>query len=500
MKWPANILAFISIRKNALALIFVLNLLLHLPFFNLPPQGTHVWRQCNTLAVARNFYEEDMNILKPRVDRRGTSDGVTGMQFPLYEYGLACVYKITGEHFWAHRLYSFIITCIGLLFFYLLLSRIFNPFIAFAGAWGLCWSPELYYHGINALPDILALSASVAGAYYFTRWRDERTLGVLTTSLICLTIAGLVKLQFLAIGAPIAFIVLRDAYQRKITSPTLLLLAGYGAVAVGIPILWYKHANNMIAQSGLADFGIHTEPVSSISALLNTVQHNLISDLPEVLLNYAGFVLFLSGIISFFKQKEMRSKFLLPALCWLGVLGVYYVMLSARFAQHAYYFIAFLPLLIIAVAIGANWLKEKGFLTILLLLLIAQPILAVVRIVPARWVESKTAVPVELYNETTRNALQNAVPKDAVCLVGPDVSGCIFYYYLHKKGFGFDSYQALKSPTASHYSAIEEAVSKGAQYLITNSDSVKTDISLSQYYYRIETIQGNFAVIKLQQP
>ena len=47
--------------------------------------GLHVWRQCNTMAVARNFYEEGMDILRPRVDRRGSTDGVTGMQFPSYE-------------------------------------------------------------------------------------------------------------------------------------------------------------------------------------------------------------------------------------------------------------------------------------------------------------------------------------------------------------------------------------------------------------------------------
>jgi len=275
------------------------------------------------------------------------------------------------------------------------------------------------------------------------------------------------------------------------------LLVGYGAVAVGIPLLWYKHANGMIAQSGLADFGIHTEPVATLGAFLNTLQHNLVSDLPEVLLNYAGFVLFLLGLFTFFKQKEMRSKYLLPALCWLGVLAVYYVALSARFAQHAYYFIAFLPLLFIAVAIGANRLKEKDFLILLLVILIAQPILAVVRIVPARWVESKTAVPVELYNKTTRTALQNAIPNNAICLVGPDVSGCIFYYYLHKKGFGFDSYQALKNTTNSHSSAMEEAISNGAQYLITNSDSVVTDSTLKPYYKQVITTQGKFKIIAL---
>ena len=45
--------------------------LLHVKYIDLPPVGFHQWRQTQTLSVARNYYEEGMNILQPRVDNRG---------------------------------------------------------------------------------------------------------------------------------------------------------------------------------------------------------------------------------------------------------------------------------------------------------------------------------------------------------------------------------------------------------------------------------------------
>ena len=75
----------------------------HRNHMHLEARGLHVWRQCNTLAVARNYYQEDMNILKPRVDHRKGTDGVTGMAFPLYEYLLASIYKEFGFKPYTHR-------------------------------------------------------------------------------------------------------------------------------------------------------------------------------------------------------------------------------------------------------------------------------------------------------------------------------------------------------------------------------------------------------------
>ena len=39
-----------------------------------------------------------MNILQPRVDRRNATNGVTGMQFPSYEWLVAGGYQLFGFH------------------------------------------------------------------------------------------------------------------------------------------------------------------------------------------------------------------------------------------------------------------------------------------------------------------------------------------------------------------------------------------------------------------
>ena len=149
----------------------IISAISHLPFINLGPRSVHVWRQCNTLAVARNFYQEDMDIMNPRVDRRLDSNGVTGMQFPSYEYIVALGYKTFGLHNWVHRLVSLLITFWGAIGMFLLSRLLLKHDIA-AGFAALAYtfSPDLYYFGFSALPDILALGSSVWGLYYFLKW------------------------------------------------------------------------------------------------------------------------------------------------------------------------------------------------------------------------------------------------------------------------------------------------------------------------------------------
>ncbi|HEY1046066.1 MAG TPA: hypothetical protein VGF79_06465, partial [Bacteroidia bacterium] len=151
-------------RKDiAIALWLILfSFLTHLPFLNLPPCGAHVWRQCNTLAMSRNFCEEGGKITEARIDRRNETNGITGSHFPLYEYVLGQVYKVFGTSDSIARVYSLLIFTIGLfgffrLTFYFSDNRI-NNFIVTLIFGSI---PQLYYDSINALPDILALSLSI---------------------------------------------------------------------------------------------------------------------------------------------------------------------------------------------------------------------------------------------------------------------------------------------------------------------------------------------------
>jgi hypothetical protein len=60
----------------------------------------HVWRQTQTQATVRAFYEEDMHILHPRRDERGDGEGLFLMEFPLMQWTVAAIWKVTGPQLW----------------------------------------------------------------------------------------------------------------------------------------------------------------------------------------------------------------------------------------------------------------------------------------------------------------------------------------------------------------------------------------------------------------
>lgn len=76
-----------------------------------------------------------------------------------------------------------------------------------------------------------------------------------------------------------------------------------------------------------------------------------------------------------------------------------------------------------------KWVKYIAYICLYLV-----PVFAVIRIYPSRWVTNDHLLPDELYYANTRQVLQKAVPDNILCIVGPDESGAIFLYMLHKKG------------------------------------------------------------------
>jgi hypothetical protein len=312
-----------------------LNFLLHAPFFRLPPASIHVWRQSNTMAVARNFYEEGMNILKPRVDRRNDTDGITGMQFPSYEWVVAGSYHLFGFHEWLPRFINWLLYMAGVVAFYELVRRISGAdWLGAVGAWCLAWSPEMYYHGINALPDILALAASIAGLLWFVRWRETGKPGTLVLSLAAVALGGLTKLQFLVVGFPIAVFVVRDLLTRRLAWSQLAQLAVYAVLAVGVPLAWYAYALKLIETSGLADFGLEIRPATDLATGLGILKRNLLSDWTEMLLGYGAVGLLLVGLWRLLRHAPVRHPWFWPGVAWSLALAAYYLIELRQMQAH----------------------------------------------------------------------------------------------------------------------------------------------------------------------
>ncbi len=465
---------------------------------NLPPQSIHVWRQCSTLAVARNFYEEDMNILKPRLDDRMDRDGVTGTQFPSYEYLVALGYELFGEHYWVHRTVSFLIYFLGAWGIYELFFILFqSAWAATIGAWSFCWSPELFYFGISALPDVTALTASLWGLVFFVRWFKSGEKVPYGLSLVLTTLGGLTKIQYLVIGFPIAVMVVME--KKKYSLNQILMMIFFAFTSVGLTLGWYFRAVHLIQTSGLNDYDIGFTPAPGWLWALKVVWHNAHSEIPELILNYATFIFFVVGIFAWFKKKKMESGWFWPLAAWgMAVLAYYFIELG-KMDVHSYYLLPFLPLLLVFVVRGGLALKDSKFAWLFVFLLFAQPIVAFFRIVPPRFWAKDKAVPQELYVEASREKLEEAVPRNALCVIGEDNSRAIYFYFLHKKGFAFTELGDLTA-LSDGSPQLERDIQQGAQYLYTDDSQVAESNVLKPYLESKVLKEGDFQVFKLVQP
>jgi hypothetical protein len=494
------VIEFFNKKKPLLISLLFLNILIHLPFLSFPPLSIHTWKQCNIMATSRNFYEEDMNILKPRVDRRLDTDGVTGMHFPLYENLVAMLWKITGFNETVPRVFTLIIFSFCIWVFYELCFIIFRSgFMAAVGAWSLCWSPELFYHSINALPDILAFASALSGLYFFLKWDDSRKIHFIFWAILFTTIAGLTKLPNLIIGFPIAAIVIKGLIQKKYISRDFLLLALFALVSLGISFTWYFYSIKLQEDSGLMDFALFVKPLEDWTKALPILERNLISDMIELFLNFAGFALFCFGLLSIFKNKKWHSVWFIPVMAWIAGMLIHYLINLRMMDVHQYYLIPLFPVLFFCAALGANYLLEKKYTIFLVLLLCIQPVLAAIRIIPPRWINANKSEPHEFYNKTLRAELENATPLKDLIITGPEDSGCILFYFLHKKGFGFLYPTELLELQPNKKTKIKDYIDRGAKYLYTNNPEVYNNNNLKPYFGRTIKVVGSFRVIELKQ-
>ena len=449
-----------SSKSKGLFIIFSFYLISHILFLTLPPKGSHIWRQCHTSTVARNFVEEGMNIFQPRIDNRGNGNGITGMQFPSFEYTVALLSKVIGYSDGLNRIVAFLYFGLGIWYFYALLAFLFkNNTVSFCGTWAFTFSPILYYHSITALPDILALSASIAGLYYFLVWNENRNLLVFILSLFFTTLAGLTKLQYLAIGFPIAVLIFSSFCNKKYAVKDLILLAIFGIVSVGLSLAWYDYALYLIETSGLRDFGISFKPAENLTIALYILWVNLYSDFTEKLINIPNLIPFGFALYWIIKYKTISvQKFWMYSI-WAAALFAYHIIELQQMDVHTYYMFPYLPLIFIIAAKGYALLLEKQKYLLVLLILISLPIIAIAGTFH-NFINDSKNLPKDFFITEERNALDKIIPDNAFTLLGPDQSHCIYLYFTHTKGLTFGNAKEFNKQW------LKNGIEKGATYLI----------------------------------
>ena len=465
-------------------------LLVHRPDISKDIIGRHNWRQSQTMWNIRNFARHDGNILNPRVSHYNTPNGTNlyRYEFPIMQWAMGMSQKLVGENILFVRLFTFLITTIGLIGFYKMLVLIgINGWQALLGAYFYLWSPIIYYFSINPIPDNLALAASVWYLYFIKAYWSNSERRHLLSACLLLLLATLSKLPFLMFSIVSIYLFFKEfILSQKRNSKELIRYCLMHLILFLPALTWYLwvmpgwggnditrgiFANNMDHKMFRDILGYHISTMFPLRILY-----------PSVL------VFFILGIGTIRKER-LRAGWI------IALASVTFIYLALQFntigKDHDYYMMPFLPWMFVIVAIGLKPLIKsenvfkKAFLYIMIL---SAPIVSYITCKDF-WTVEKSFFNKDAY--TYQSELKSAVPNEAICIIANDRSKFIFSYLIDKMGYVFhdDQLQILW---------IEDMImNKGAKYLYTDSRVIEEEEGFHKVIKRRIMERGSISVYEL---
>lgn len=453
--------------------------------------GMHAWRQTQTQTNTINFLEEGGSILYPKRNDRGAGDGVFRQEFPLYQWLTAKVYAGIGERPSVMRGVSFALTILTVFGLYFWLARISDDkLIAAITAGAFAFSPTFFYHGFNPMPDNLALCfgawslATFQMATIRTSKRWWFLLGLLLAG------ASLVKLPFILYYAlPGGWLLW---HRKELGLGQFFTKSALLSLGVVLPAAWYMtvipewQGNNIVGGVLSVSYGW--------SRLFDYFQHNLISTLPELLLNFAAVPAFAYGLYRVVVERTRLYR-QYGYFGWLGLalLLFFFYELHALGKAHDYYLYPYLPVIFLVVCFGlVQWgkaQKNKRLKYLLPGLLVLAPLFCFLRMQHA-WDPADPGFNPDLY--VFREDLRSAVPDDALVITGIDPSPFIYLYYLRKKGWLINNEMTEE--------AWQKMIADGAKFLYLDTKSLTVKPWMEPYLQREVVKRGSFQVYQLSEP
>jgi hypothetical protein len=333
----------------------LLGLALRLIELQAPLIDGQAWRQADSGAIARNFYEEGYTLFHPRVDWRGTTPGYVEMNFPLYSFLVACLYGLLGGvHEWAGRLLSALCSTAGAGLLYLLVRELGGSRWSgrLAALFFLIFPLNLFY-GRAFMPEALMLLLSIGALLAFARWTRTGRQGDFALAALAAGLCFMVKIPTLYLGFPLVALAWAAWGWAFLRRP--LPWAYLGLVLIP-PAVWYWHAHQLFAQTGLT-FGIwgsqgYDKWAQGLLAS-GDFYRTLLVRLGHQTFTAAGVLLVLAGLRPCWGSRQEA------ALCaWGGGLLLYLFLIPEGNYRLVYYQVPFVPLGAVLAARGLAPLLE----------------------------------------------------------------------------------------------------------------------------------------------
>jgi 4-amino-4-deoxy-L-arabinose transferase-like glycosyltransferase len=216
-----------------------------------PLLDAHRWRQVDTAAIARNFYEDSFNIFYPQIDWGGRH-GYVESEFPIVSALTALIYSVAGPDERFGRFVAIGFSVAAIVAIYALAGELLGQAGGRAAAFLLAISPSAVYYGRTVMPEAPMLFFSIAGLLGFVRYFRTGSSRALVAGASACALAWLAKPVALVIVAPILGVAW-NSRGRRFLQDRAFVIAFVSAFALAAA--WYLHAMMIYHETGLT-FGI----------------------------------------------------------------------------------------------------------------------------------------------------------------------------------------------------------------------------------------------------
>lgn len=318
-----------------LAGIVIISIFYQYPYIlHLFPQGAHMWRQADCIAMAQTYQQFHLPFFQPETYNLQSINGKVAGEFPIL-YFLAA--KFTHPKF-ALRLIDSIIFLLGIfssyfIAFYFLRRRLLSVFCSIL----LFTSPLLVFYGNNFLSDVPSLSFAYMGWALFLY---NRKLSVaLIFSFVCFTLSVLLKAsEVMNIGILLFFVWRTRNHESSIKRFFFLSLGSCLLV-----LTWYYYARTYNQQNLDSYYFLRICPIWKLS--LHDIGLALWRMTVSWSKNYfwrpTSILLIISSyfIIKYRKKLGDELKFFIS--CSFVFTVIYILTFYQKMIGHEYYYVAF---------------------------------------------------------------------------------------------------------------------------------------------------------------
>jgi 4-amino-4-deoxy-L-arabinose transferase-like glycosyltransferase len=446
-------LKIFSNPQNILIVLLLIYFFTHLYKISDPPNGYHAWRESDTAAVAEAFYKETKNIFQPRIHHRQDKIGITGMEFPIYNYAVGLLYHIWGFQHYVPRMLTIIMSLLGLLGIYKLSKLYFKNSIATLAVYLSACSPLFFFYGRKIQPDMIILTASVWAFYFFIRMEERSSTQHFIISLSLIILGALIKPTALAVGLPMAVYLLFFKYRGRfnaIFKPKYLLFLG---ISILLPLAWNFYARYLKSKYALDAFYLGGD---QIGYWVNTNWGDFFKKVYRTWLFevYLGIPVVVGLIVGIFSARRVGPPLKIFFSWILGCFLMFFVVSQHMSNHHDYYGLILIPPLMIVAAyyIESLWSSGKKILKVIFLVVVIGSAIYVWPRIDQRYGDFTEQ---DFFH--TRQLINRYIPRDTRVTV-EDASPSIELYRLDRMGWTF-------SPDASDDKIIAQ-MQAGARYAI----------------------------------